>query len=222
MSGPTARKAGLRREVALASALLAAIVAHLLLYPLTGIGGAGPLVFYLFYGSIFVFGTWSTTSDRGTRLLSVITGLAVFASGILNSYSPSPAFALAVYASSIAYHAVMVVALVHYIFTARQVMTEILVAATSLYLVLGSMCAALFALIEWLVPGSYVSSSGATIDWQLLLYYSYVTLTTVGYGDVTPIGFYAQSFAAFEAIAGVLYTVILLARLVGLHASRPG
>jgi voltage-gated potassium channel Kch len=52
--------------------------------------------------------------------------------------------------------------------------------------------------------------------------FSYVTLTTVGYGDITPQGFYAQSLVIFEAVIGVLYTVILLSRLVGLQASSKG
>ena len=73
---------------------------------------------------------------------------------------------------------------------------------------------------RWLAPGSYVASSGAAINWQQLVYYSYVTLTTVGYGDITPVGSYAQSVASFEAVLGVLYTVILLSRLVGMRSSN--
>jgi hypothetical protein len=85
---------------------------------------------------------------------------------------------------------------------------------------IGSGFAAVLALIEWCVPGSFVASSGAAVDWQQMVYFSYVTLTTLGYGDITPVGSYAQSFVAFEAIGGTLYTVMLLSRLVGLHASR--
>jgi voltage-gated potassium channel Kch len=65
-----------------------------------------------------------------------------------------------------------------------------------------------------------VVSSGAPIGWQQMLYFSYITLTTVGYGDIMPVGFYAQSIVSLEAITGTLYTVILLSRLVGMHASR--
>lgn len=64
------------------------------------------------------------------------------------------------------------------------------------------------------------SATGGAVGWQQLLYYSYVTLTTLGYGDVLPVGHVAQSVAAFQAIAGTLYTVLLLSRLVGLHAAK--
>ena len=65
-----------------------------------------------------------------------------------------------------------------------------------------------------------MAGTGAEVQWQQLLYDSYVTLTTLGYGDILPVSFYAQAFAAFEAITGTLYTVLLLSRLVGLHAAR--
>ncbi len=207
-------------EVAKNGLLLAAIVLHNLIYPLSARGGVGPLVFYAIYASIFVMGTWLLTLDPRLRAAAAISGAAVLAAGIANSYAGSSATALAISLTSIAYHAVMIVVLARYTFTSRTVMTEVILAATSLYLVLGSIFAAIFGLILWLEPGSFTSSTGAEVQWQQLLYYSYVTLTTLGYGDILPVGFYAQAFAAFEAIIGTLYTVILLSRLVGLHASN--
>ncbi|MCZ6631886.1 MAG: ion channel [bacterium] len=50
--------------------------------------------------------------------------------------------------------------------------------------------------------------------------YSYATLTTLGYGDITPTTLWAGSFAGLEAIVGVLYIAILMARLVGLYAHQ--
>lgn len=212
-----ARSSGVVRN----ATLLAAILVHNLTYPLSTLDGAGPFAFYLFYASIFVWGTWLLTTSIPSRAAAALAGVAVLAAGLANSYAPSAAAALAVYLTSIAYHLVMLVVLARYTFGARRVLTDIIIAATSLYLVIGSMFAAIFATIEWLEPGSFSASSGMQVDWQQLIYFAYVTLTTLGYGDITPIGFYAQAFAAFEGVVGVLYTVILLSRLVGLHASRP-
>ena len=101
--------------------------------------------------------------------------------------------------------------LARYTFAAREVFTDVILAATSLYLIIGSLFAAIFALVEALAPGSFASASGAVLDWQQLLYFfSYVTLTSLGYGDILPTGFHAQAFAAFEAIGvvGAGYTVM--------------
>ncbi len=209
-------------EVAKTGGLLAAIILHNLIYPLSGGGGAGPAVFYALYASMFVAGVWALTNEPGWRMAALLTGVAVFAAGLVNSYATSRGATLAVYLTSIAYHAVIIVVLARYTFARREVMTEVILAATSLYLIIGSVFAAIYGLILWLEPGAIIASTGAEVQWQQLLYYSYVTLTTLGYGDILPVSFYAQAFAAFEAITGTLYTVLLLSRLVGLHAAgRP-
>jgi hypothetical protein len=209
-----------RNKVTANGMLLAAVLIHNLTYPLSAAGGTWPALFYGFYAAIFVLATWALTDMKTLRLFVGSAGLAVFIAGVLNSYVPSSTTALAIYLASIAYHLGMVVVLVRYTFGARTVMTDVLLSATSLYLVIGSGFAAVLALIEWSAPGSFVASSGTAIDWQQMVYFSYVTLTTLGYGDITPVSFYAQSFVVFEAIGGTLYTVILLSRLVGLHASQ--
>lgn len=215
LSLPTARN-----KVAANAGFLAAILIHNLTYPLSAAAGVWPALFYGYYAAIFVVATWALTDHRLLRIFTGGAGLAVFIAGVLNSYVPSNGTALAVYLTSMVYHLGMIVVLARYTFGALTVMTDVLLSATSLYLVIGSGFAAVLALIEWCAPGSFVASSGAAIDWQQMVYFSYVTLTTLGYGDITPVGFYAQSFVTFEAIGGTLYTVILLSRLVGLHASR--
>ncbi|TDK28628.1 two pore domain potassium channel family protein [Luteimonas aestuarii] len=199
--------------------LLLGMLVHNLTYPLTGIGGVWPALFYLFYGVLFVAATWLLLPDRGLRMLAAGCGVAVIAAGLANSYAPGTYTKLGVFLTSIAYHAVITWVLVVYIFRATAVMADVLLAAASIYLVIGSGFAAIYGLVEWLSPGSFVTASGDPVSWQQLFYYSYVTLTTVGYGDILPQGFLAQSFAIFQAVVGVLYTAILLARLVGLQAS---
>ncbi|MBD8511955.1 potassium channel family protein [Photobacterium sp. WH77] len=207
------------RGVAVNLTLLCAILLHNLTYPLSVAGGIWPAVFYCFYAVIFVAATWALTGDVWLRGFVAVSGLAVLMAGLNNSYLPSQSAALAVFLTSIVYHLAMVVVLALYTFRARTVMADVVLSATSLYLVIGSGFAAIFALIEWVAPGSFIVSSGAIINWQQMVYYSYITLTTLGYGDITPVGFYAQAVASLEAVIGVLYTVILLSRLVGLYAS---
>jgi len=55
------------------------------------------------------------------------------------------------------------------------------------------------------------------IHWSDLLFFSFVTLTTLGYGDITPVTSAARSLAVIEAVFSVLYNAILIARLVGLY-----
>lgn len=57
--------------------------------------------------------------------------------------------------------------------------------------------------------------------WRPFLYSGHVTLTSLGYGDALPAGFYAQSLAAFVAVEGVPHTAILLPRSEGVHHAQP-
>jgi hypothetical protein len=88
------------------------------------------------------------------------------------------------------------------------------------YLLLGSCCACAYSLIDALIPGSFhipaadLQSSQAQSD--AFQYFSVVTLTTLGYGDITAVHPVARSVVMIEALMGQLYPAILIARLVTL------
>lgn len=99
---------------------------------------------------------------------------------------------------------------------APRVNTEHVYAALSAYLLAGVFTGLLHYRIEELWPGSY-TSGGATIPSFSLataLYFSFVTLATLGYGDIVPQSEVARGVAVVEAIAGQLYLAVLVARLI--------
>ena len=63
----------------------------------------------------------------------------------------------------------------------------------------------------------------AEIRWRTLIFFSFMTLTTIGYGDITPVTAQAQSLVAIQGTIGVLYVAVLVARIVGIYARHtPG
>lgn len=103
-------------------------------------------------------------------------------------------------------------------FSHGQVTADTLCGAVAVYLLIGTTWAVTYGVLEKLQPGSFagLSEIGGS-NWVHFLYFSLTTLTTLGYGDVTPVSAPAQIWANFEAIAGVLYLTILVARLVSLY-----
>lgn len=91
--------------------------------------------------------------------------------------------------------------------------------SVSLYLILGMFWFAVYGLIHTLQPGSFdvVRGGAGPISRSSLLYLSYVTLTTLGYGDIVPVTPFARMTAAIEAATGVLYVAITIARLVSAY-----
>ncbi|MFC1548550.1 ion channel [Candidatus Omnitrophota bacterium] len=108
-----------------------------------------------------------------------------------------------------------------YVIKAKKVVADVLAGAACVYLLFGLSWGMLYALLERVTPGSFIFGEaikmGTLLDWPVFNYYSFTTLTTLGYGDITPVSSRAQSFAILEAITGVLFTALLVARLVGMY-----
>jgi energy-converting hydrogenase Eha subunit C len=104
----------------------------------------------------------------------------------------------------------------------REVTSEILFASVCVYLLIGLTWSSFYIFIDYIYPHSFIDTSDLVpINAPRILFFSYITLTTVGYGTLIPVSDPARSLALLEAIIGQLYLAILVARLVGLHISKP-
>ncbi|MBZ0292300.1 MAG: potassium channel family protein [Anaerolineae bacterium] len=200
--------------------LLSSILIHNLIYPFSTGPGLQPALFYVVFSFEFVIAVYLLTKQRSSRIMITVFGIGTFISGVVNAYVPGTIALPALYLTATLYISTLIVVLIYYIFAAKRVLIEVVLAAASLYLASGFLYAPIFGFIELVEPGSFAVNSGAAVSWQQLFYFSYTTLTTLGYGDITPAKFYAQSFAIFEAVTGVLYTVIILSRLVSLYEAE--
>ena len=94
--------------------------------------------------------------------------------------------------------------------------SEEICAVMSAYILLGVMWAAAYSVLFALNPGAFnLSPQDAEAPWNALLYFSFVTLTTLGYGDILPVSSLARAWAAVEAMTGTVYLAVLVAHLVG-------
>ncbi len=108
-----------------------------------------------------------------------------------------------------------------FIIESSAVNREVLFAAIAIYFLLAGLFTSLYVLIDIFVPGAFVSSSGAPIAWQRLNYFSLVTMSTLGYGDIIPVAPAAQSLSAMQGSLGMLYVAILIGRFVSLYRTEP-
>ena len=92
-----------------------------------------------------------------------------------------------------------------------------------LLLLVQALVAQLWALVYTFLyliePASFHLPQGQ-VDFLIFEYYSFVTLTTLGYGDITPLTKVAKAFSVVEAVVGQLYLVVVVAWFVGMHVSR--
>ena len=117
--------------------------------------------------------------------------------------------------------AFVVVSILSFIFKEREVNANIIYASIVAYLLLAIMWIFIFKVIETLQPGSFFMPEHILDkEGNIFTYYSFVTITTLGYGDITPVKDVARAFAALEAVIGQIYLVVLVARLVGLNIAQ--
>jgi hypothetical protein len=108
------------------------------------------------------------------------------------------------------------------VFRSGPVTHHRILGAVAVYLLLGLMWASAYALLYQLRPDAFAGALGEALIPQTWIYYSFITLATVGYGDITPVHPVARSLAIAEALTGQLYLAITLAHLVALRVGMHG
>jgi len=115
------------------------------------------------------------------------------------------------------------VAILAYILRQERITADTIFAAICVYAMIGFIWAAFYATIDLCDPTAFnfgkldPGPTGEAGREMALIYFSYVTLTTLGYGDITPASRIVSSLACVEAMIGQLFLATLIARLVGLH-----
>jgi voltage-gated potassium channel len=120
-----------------------------------------------------------------------------------------------------AFFAVVSIGFFAYLGRSGAVTDDRIFVSVSLYLLLAMLWFSLYNLLEATHPGSFFQASAPTSELPrgTMIYLSLATLTTLGYGDIVPVTPIARMVAALEAVAGVLYIAITVARLVAGYRS---
>ncbi len=128
--------------------------------------------------------------------------------------------------SLILFFLILFVEMIIQILAERNVTADTIARAVSAYLLLGIVWMGLYAVVYHLDHDAFVFSNPDMMGsvrngiWRQFLYFSYVTMTTLGYGDITPNSSSAQALVMVECIIGPMYLTILVARLVALYDHR--
>lgn len=173
-----------------------------------------------------------TVIHKGAAFLAALALLILgLAGAIFDFILPGEEFLLVRILVYIAFFAVTTCSILRDVFSYQTITNDHINGALCAYLMAAMMWGTLYVAIELIWPGSFLaggnlintaaSEGGLAQGAQVLFYFSFVTITTLGYGDITPINNPAASAAVLEAVLGQFYMVVLVARLVGVHvASR--
>ncbi len=205
------------------AALLIAILILMVLAPLLPLERSWFFV-ELMFDLILLAGFYSIGSFERRWLflaLTVVT-LSVRWAELLSGVRGMDLTALAL---TVVWLAFAITVIVYQLFQHRDVDVDTILGAIVTYLLAAVAFAMLFQIVELARPGAF---SGLADDVHLdrvelsnsMMYYSLVCITTMGYGDIVPVGSLARPLSVFEGVFGQLYLAVMIARLVGLHTAR--
>jgi len=161
---------------------------------------------------------------RSTLIWAAVLVLPAVAGKWANHYRPDLVPPEVFSAAGLVFVGFVVLQLLRFIFKARRVNSEVLCAGISTYLLLGLLWMFAYLLVARLDADSFAFSAGPVASHSMdrfnAYYFSFVTLCTVGYGDVTPVSNGARALAVMEAMTGTLYMAVLIARLVALYSTE--
>ncbi len=210
--------------------LLVTLILLLVIQPMVrGFSSRGPVVDVL-HSFVLVAAVLSLTEGRWPRVAALILGVPALLGRWLAYMLASGGddfIALSDHFIEILFLAFVAVMILRAIFTQGSVSLDSIFGAVCAYLLLGMAWGSVYSAIEVLLPGSF-HATGAMADalkstetrGPVLDYYSFVTMTTVGYGDITPVSPPARTLAWLEAMMGQFYIAVLVAFLVGIRISQ--
>ncbi len=203
--------------------LLIGLLAVLTINPITLdlFNYSSSLLTSLTFSSTMVIGVWSLHESKALfRFGLVLICISLVASALSSVF---PSWHLEIIDMTV----VMIFCAMSFRFILEDITADLkvdinrVIGAACLYLLIGLVFGLLYTILETFVPGSFSNLPGEAerISGELF-YYSYVNLTTLGYGDIVPLRPIARTLAFLEAIVGVFYMSIMIGAMVGLLLNR--
>lgn len=173
---------------------------------------------------VLVSGVLAVGGHRRTLILGVILALPTLTGKWINHYWPEQASVEFFYIARLVFLVFLIWEFLRFILCAPRVNSEVICAGMSVYLLLGLMWMFGYLLVAQAVPDAFAFTAGPAAGQSLHLhnafYFSFITLSTVGYGDIIPVSNVARMLAVMEAITGTLYVAVLISRLVAMYSSE--
>jgi hypothetical protein len=185
----------------------------------------GDLIVSLLLSLVLVASVLAVADRKYVLVIALVLAIPAIAGRWINHFRPDLVPPAVFLIAALVLTAFVVMNLLRFVLRASSVNTEVLCASISAYLMLGLMWTMAYWLVDQLTPGgafSFNTNAGThSMNGFTGFYFSFITLSTVGYGDITPVSRIARWLAAMEAMTGLLYVAVLIARLVSLY-SAPG
>ena len=200
--------------------LLISIILWFVLRPF--LGGFAPMSFFvdLSITLILLSGVFALLQNRGVFIFGLIFALFTLVIRWMHHLMNISSLEIINNVLSILFMGFIVGIILSYLYREEEITSDVIMAAICGYFLIGLLWSSVYFLLVALVPESFQFSQTLGSGAEDFAYYSFVTLTTLGYGDITPVTTPARSLSVLESVMGQLYLAVLVARLVGIHIAQ--
>ena len=181
----------------------------------------------IIFTAIILSGTYSLDFAKKTRNILIIPGIVTIFLTWIDHFFAKDILRLVSFLSFFSFNLFITMFMVRHIARSKEVTLTIIINSINGYLLIGILGTLLLAIANivqkfffHIDTGAINFAGKAAAGFHDYLYFSFVTLTTLGYGDITPVSAFAKSLTIVIAITGQLYLTILIAMLVGKYLSR--
>jgi hypothetical protein len=202
--------------------LLVALVVLLVSAPFVEELEGGHFILSLLFSLVLIAAVFAVANRKRSLVIALVLAIPAITARWINQLRPDLVHPTAFLVCALVLLAFVIGHLLYFVLHAPVVTVEVLCASIAAYLMLGLMWTVAYWLVDQLTPGgafSFNTNRGAhSMNGFTGFYFSFITLSTVGYGDITPVSQAARWLAAMEAMTGLLYVAVLIARLVSLYS----
>jgi hypothetical protein len=210
------------------SVMLASLVILLVALPVGHMLFGSNTRFALILTVVLISSVLVNSRQRWVFIVALLLGIGAVLGIVVAEVSGSESFRIASQFLSLGLLGMTTLVMLISLLRAEQVSLDTIIGGVCVYLLIGLCFAVIYILMVDLSPGAFIQGDHAIVRVAAdssahsvaLLYFSFVTITTLGYGDVRPHVEIAQMFAAAEAVIGQLYLTIFLARLIASYVAR--
>ncbi len=204
--------------------LLIALLSMFVVYPFFQNQPIGTIVIDILLLAMLVAGIYTVFDNKTLLAIGLLLAIPMFGGRWSNYFYTDPVLLEIDYGFGTMFFLFNAIIIISYVLQQKNVTHDMIFGAVCGYLLIGVSWAFAYSFVAFLEPESFAMAvSDQTSQADVLpgfFYYSFVTLTTLGYGDITPVDPVARSLSILEAIVGQIYLTVLIARLVGLHISQ--
>ncbi len=203
--------------------LLVALVLLFVSFPFVEEVKGGDVIVSILLSLVLLSAVLAVADRKGVFFIALVLAIPAIVGRWISHFRPDlvspPVFLVA----GLALIAFVVANLLRFVLRAPSVNTEVLCASISAYLMLGLLWTVAYWLVAQVNPNAFAFNTNTGTKETMVgfnaFYFSFITLSTVGYGDIAPVSRIARWLAATEAMTGLLYVTVLIARLVSLYST---